>query len=93
MDLRTAHALVRFGMGPSGAEPPPADPAAWLLSQLRHADFSPDFPGVAPASSAEGLAALRADREARRTAREADPAMAAINQAPVQEAGSGTPIR
>src|SRR5665213_3995132 len=34
MDLRTVQAMVRFGMGPAGAEPPPADPSAWLLDQL-----------------------------------------------------------
>ena len=41
MDLRTAHALVRFGLGATGAEPPPADPRAWLLSQLQRADTPP----------------------------------------------------
>jgi uncharacterized protein (DUF1800 family) len=74
MDLRTAHALVRFGMGPSGAEPLPADPAAWLLTQLHRADNPNDFPGSQPApSAAEGLAALRADRQDRRAARAAQP--------------------
>ncbi len=63
MDLRTAHALVRFGMGPSGAEPPPSDPSAWLLKQLHQ----PDSPGLGPTPvTAEGLAAIRADREARK---------------------------
>ena len=63
MDLRTAHALVRFGLGASGAEPPPSDPSAWLLDQLRQ----PDSPGIGPTpSTAEGLAAIRADREARK---------------------------
>jgi uncharacterized protein (DUF1800 family) len=58
MDLRTAHALVRFGMGPTGAEPPPANPSAWLLDQLR----GPDTQAAAP-STIEGLTAHRADRE------------------------------
>src|SRR5580704_17473013 len=60
MDLRTAQALVRFGLGSTGSEPPPADPQAWLLNQLRQ----PDAPwaGALP-STAEGLAAARADRE------------------------------
>jgi uncharacterized protein (DUF1800 family) len=60
MDLRTAHALVRFGFGASGAEPPPADPSAWLLNQLHQ----PDSPWSGPfPSTAEGLLAMRADRE------------------------------
>src|SRR5258708_6829143 len=61
MDLRTAHALVRFGMGSGGAEPAPADPAAWLLDQLRHAEPQADAADGLTAS--QGLAALRADRE------------------------------
>ena len=97
MDLRTAHALARFGMGPSGAEPPPADPAAWLLRQLHHADHSPDFLGsMPPPSTAAGLAALRADREARKAARAADPALAANQPGPgpgglQRNPGSGEP--
>jgi len=60
MALRTAHALIRFGMGPTGAGTPPADPSAWLLSQLQQ----PDSPSVGPEPNlAEGLAALREDRE------------------------------
>src|SRR4249919_3674697 len=62
MDLRTAHALVRFGMGASGNVPPPSDPSAWLLDQIRQTDF--DGPGPTQ-SMTEGLAAIRADREAR----------------------------
>jgi uncharacterized protein (DUF1800 family) len=61
MDLRTAHAMVRFGMGPSGAEPPPADPSAWLLSQLRQPDVSSSLSGQS--ATTEGLNALRADRD------------------------------
>jgi uncharacterized protein (DUF1800 family) len=83
MDLRTAHALVRFGMGPTGAEPPPADPTAWLLGQLHEADFSVDFSGsVPPPSTEEGLAALRTDRDARKAAREADAGMATAQPVP-----------
>jgi uncharacterized protein (DUF1800 family) len=71
MDLRTAHALVRFGLGSTGPEPPKGDPAAWLLNQLRQPDdpwpppSSPDtFTPAAPApSTAEGLAMVRADRD------------------------------
>ena len=51
-------ALVRFGLGRRGTEPPPGDPAAWLDNQVRAP--APDAP--AP-SLAEALAALRADRE------------------------------
>jgi len=74
MDLRTAHALMRFGMGPSGGEPPPADPSAWLLDQLHQPDWA--AAGLGPPPSTEtGLAALRADREDRRAARQPDPEM------------------
>ncbi len=60
MDPRTAHALTRFGLGRNGAEPPPADPAAWLLDQLRQPDSL--WPGPLP-SATEGLTAIRWDRE------------------------------
>jgi uncharacterized protein (DUF1800 family) len=56
MDLRTAQALVRFGLGAGGTEPPPANPSAWLLNQLHQPDES-------SVSTADGLATLRADRE------------------------------
>jgi uncharacterized protein (DUF1800 family) len=59
MDLRTAQALVRFGMGPGGDEPPPANPSAWLLNQLHH----PTVGDAGEPNTAEGLAALRSDRE------------------------------
>jgi uncharacterized protein (DUF1800 family) len=59
MDTRTAHALVRFGLGRRGTEPLPSDPAAWLLDQLRQ----PDPTRLAdPPATASGLAALREDR-------------------------------
>lgn len=59
MDTRSAHALVRFGLGRRGAESYPADPAAWLLGQLTDADS----PRIDPAPTTEsGLAALREDR-------------------------------
>jgi uncharacterized protein (DUF1800 family) len=61
MDLRTAHAMIRFGMGADGAGPAGADPTAWLLGQVRRRD--PIVDGNAGPSAAEGLAALRADRE------------------------------
>jgi hypothetical protein len=34
MDLKTAQALVRFGLGRRGDEALPADPAIWLRRQL-----------------------------------------------------------
>lgn len=58
MDLRTAHALVRFGLGRRGTEPPPADPAGWLRDQIR----APAPPPEAPVPTlAEALDALRYD--------------------------------
>jgi uncharacterized protein (DUF1800 family) len=38
MDVRTAQALIRFGLGRRGDEPLPADPAQWLRDQLRQPD-------------------------------------------------------
>jgi uncharacterized protein (DUF1800 family) len=60
MDTRTAQALVRFGLGRRGTEPLPADPAQWLLEQLRQPDPT-RFDD--PPTTAKGLAALREDRE------------------------------
>ena len=60
MDLRTAHALVRFGLGRRGSEPLPADPAAWIAAQLDGLDPGVSEPG---STTAAGLAALRYDRE------------------------------
>ncbi len=62
MDTRTAHALIRFGLGRRGAEPLPADPAAWLMRQLDGPDPFLATPG---ASSADGLTAFREDRKER----------------------------
>ncbi|MDR3531815.1 MAG: DUF1800 domain-containing protein [Rhodopila sp.] len=59
MDTRTAHALVRFGLGRRGAEPLPPDPTAWLLDQIRQPDPA-RFDD--PPTTAKGLAALREDR-------------------------------
>ena len=59
MDIRTAQALVRFGLGRRGAEPLPADPTAWLLDQLRQPDPTRLDD---PPTTAAGLAALREDR-------------------------------
>lgn len=60
MDMRTAQALVRFGLGRRGEEPLPADPAGWLRGQLQR----PDPTRLTdPPTTAQGLAALREDRE------------------------------
>jgi uncharacterized protein (DUF1800 family) len=61
MDLRAAHAMIRFGMGPDGAEPSGTDAAAWLSRQLQRRD--PALETNTGPSTAEGLAALRSDRE------------------------------
>jgi uncharacterized protein (DUF1800 family) len=60
MDLRTAQALTRFGLGRRGAEALPPDPAAWLLGQIHRPDPTRLDD---PPSTATGLAALRQDRE------------------------------
>jgi uncharacterized protein (DUF1800 family) len=60
MDLRTAQALIRFGLGRRGDEPLPADPAAWLHDQLRQPDPTRIDP---PPSTVAGLEALRFDRQ------------------------------
>jgi uncharacterized protein (DUF1800 family) len=62
MDLRTAQALVRFGLGRRGTEALPSDPTAWLLDQLRQPDPTRLDD---PPSAAQGLTALREDRETR----------------------------
>jgi uncharacterized protein (DUF1800 family) len=67
MDAPAAHALIRFGLGRRGAEPPPADPHAWLARQLD----APD-PVLARPGAADGLVAEREDRRARRDGAEAN---------------------
>lgn len=60
MDLRTAHALVRFGLGRRGTEALPSDPAGWLRDQIH----APDPARLDPKpSTANGLAALEQDRK------------------------------
>jgi uncharacterized protein (DUF1800 family) len=68
MDLPAAHALIRFGLGPRLGEAPPADPLAWLMAQLDGPDPArPDPATLDPAGTrtADGLRALRTDRENR----------------------------
>jgi uncharacterized protein (DUF1800 family) len=63
MDVRTAQALVRFGLGRRGDEALPSDPDAWLSAQLHGPD--PALIASAPSTLA-GLTALREDRDRRR---------------------------
>ena len=59
MDLRTAQALIRFGLGRRGDEPLPTDPAVWLRDQLN----APDPSRIDPRpNSATAAAAFLADR-------------------------------
>ncbi|MBV9784260.1 MAG: DUF1800 domain-containing protein [Acidisphaera sp.] len=61
MDTRTAHALIRFGLGRRGADPLPGDPAAWLHRQLQGPDPAnfADLP-----ATPQALSVLREQREA-----------------------------
>jgi len=72
MDIAAAQALVRFGLGRRGTEPPPADPQSWLRNQVRGRDPAADLP--AP-DLAAGMEALRTDRENRRENKGAVPGM------------------
>jgi uncharacterized protein (DUF1800 family) len=63
MDARVAHALIRFGLGYQSREPAPADADAWLTGQLDGTDPALDAPGC---SAADGLAAMRGDRDDRK---------------------------
>ncbi len=62
MDMRTAQALVRFGLGRRGSQDLPADPAAWLARQLDGPDPALAMGGH---SAADGLVAFREDRRDR----------------------------
>lgn len=62
MDTRTAHALIRFGLGRKGTEPLPQDPQAWLAQQLEGADPALRVPG---ATAEDGLLAIREQRARR----------------------------
>ena len=66
MDRETVHAHARFGLGAGGGDAPLSDPVAWLISQARQ--LGPRSDGAA---TAEGLAALRADRDDKPPAGEA----------------------
>jgi uncharacterized protein (DUF1800 family) len=60
MDVRAAHALIRFGLGRRGSEAAPPDPLAWLAGQLDGPDPALATPG---ATCAEALAARREDHK------------------------------
>jgi uncharacterized protein (DUF1800 family) len=62
METRTAHALIRFGLGRKGTEALPADPQAWLARQLEGSDPALKVPG---ATAEEGLLAIREQRRNR----------------------------
>ena len=72
MDIAAAQALVRFGLGRRGTEPPPTDPQGWLRNQVRGRDPAVDLP--AP-DLAAGMQALRTDRQNRRENKGAVPGM------------------
>src|SRR5690242_12745377 len=59
MDIRAAHALVRFGLGRGGGESVSGDPIGWLRAQLLHPDQRMGEPRP---STINGLTALRQDR-------------------------------
>ena len=63
MDIAAAQALVRFGLGRRGTEPPPANPQGWLRNQVRGRDPAFDMPVP---DLAAAMLALRTDREMRR---------------------------
>ena len=62
MDLRTAQALIRFGLGRRGDEALPADPAVWLRDQLRQPDPSRIDPRPSTATAVAAFLADRANR-------------------------------
>ena len=59
MEARTAHALIRFGLGPRPGDLRPDDPRAWLAGQLDGPDIALALPGH---SGLEGLAAFKFDQ-------------------------------
>ena len=60
MDLRTAQALIRFGLGRRGDEPLPSDPTQWLQGQLRQPDPTQLNPRP---NTATAIAAFLSDRQ------------------------------
>src|ERR1700744_3427737 len=57
MQTEAIQAIIRFGLGQRGTQPPPADPTAWLSGQITGPDtavFPRDLPSVS-----DGLIVLR----------------------------------
>jgi uncharacterized protein (DUF1800 family) len=57
MEMRSAQATIRFGLGRRGEEPSPDDPVAWLRAQVTDDDAA-QFPARMP-TAADGLTVLR----------------------------------
>ncbi len=66
MDSQLAIAAIRFGLGRRPGEPMPADPVAWLDSQLAPGLPVPTLPDDVPASMPDILAAANADNQSQR---------------------------
>lgn len=66
MDSLPVIAAIRFGLGRRPGEPVPADPVAWLDSQLAPDLPGPSLPEDLPATMADIFAAQRADSESQR---------------------------
>ncbi|MBW8269488.1 DUF1800 domain-containing protein [Caldovatus aquaticus] len=87
MEIQSVVASVRFGLGRRPDDPVPADPAAWLERQLA-APPAP-LPAEGYAGIPAAFAAIRADRETARAAREAQARMAGSDGAARREGAEG----
>ncbi len=81
MDTRTAHALIRFGLGRKGTEAPPSDMQAWLAAQLNAPDPVLSQPG---ATTLEGMLALQEQRNNKELRGEASPVRKIFRQEQVR---------
>ena len=63
MDIRPAHALIRFGLGRAATQALPTDPMRWLSQQITQPDPAPALlqPGGGPTVT-DGLVAVEMDR-------------------------------
>ena len=83
MDPRTAHSLIRFGLGRRGAEPLPADPRAWLAHQLDGPDLALAPPGqtsAGPQTTSGAAEVLRAQDALKQDALKGDTTRGNPNQ-------------